>query len=209
MDIAKLQLVRENLTPTPENPFWNISPAVGLFMKNLVIKYGLKNILEVGTSNGYSALWLSEAVVSTGGHVYTVESHHERFSIAANNFREAQVVDLVSQIKGHAPEAFALFDQNAKWDFAFFDATKFEYGDYLNSVLPRLNKGAIILADNVRSHYSEMQNFFNKANDLRENYDILYSPKLGTGMVVIATGYDNLSAELERLSSTSWEQLIP
>lgn len=209
MSKQKLLTVRGKLTPTSDNPYWNINPNVGAFIKDLIVSLNLKTILEIGTSNGYSGLWIVEAIMQTGGHLYTVESHLERFELASHNFTDAEAVDFVTQIRGHAPEAFETFPKRPDHvDLAFFDATKFEYGAYLKAILPLLAQDGIILADNVRSHYQEMTNFISEAEKLKSEYQILYSPDLGTGMSIITRRSQSLSGLLSGLSQTNWGQLI-
>jgi predicted O-methyltransferase YrrM len=209
MSKQKLLTVRGKLTPTADNPYWNISPAVGAFIYGLVVDLNLKTVLEVGTSNGYSGLWIVDALMQTGGHLYTVESHRERFELASRHFADAEVADFVTQIRGHAPEVFETFPNRPEQvDLAFFDATKFEYGAYLKAILPLLAEDGIILADNVRSHYQEMTNFIGEAEKLKAEYQILYRPDLGTGMVIITRRSQPLTGLLSSLSQTNWRQLI-
>jgi predicted O-methyltransferase YrrM len=143
--------------------FWNIPPQTGVFLNMLVKAMKCRKVLEVGTSNGYSGLWLAEALSHTGGKLYTVESHRERFVLAEKNFKAAGLTGFIEQIFGHAPEVFstsAFRARGLKFDFIFIDATKVEYASYLKALLPFLKPGGVLVADNAISHRTELGAFF-------------------------------------------------
>ena len=119
----------------------------------------MRSVLEIGTSNGYSGIWIAEALSHTGGRLYTVESHAERFQMASENFLEAGVAPWIVQVKGHAPEIFADF-RYGPFDLIFVDATKLEYASYLEAVLPMLAPGGLIVCDNAVTHAGELEGFF-------------------------------------------------
>lgn len=159
--IAKLLKKLEVPLGAP-NPFWNIPPETGKFLNILVRSIQAKAVLEVGTSNGYSGLWFAEALSHTGGKLYTVESHQERFDLAGRHFEAAGVEQFVEQIFGHAPEIFStpeFVSQKLMFDLIFLDATKIEYKSYFEKVLPLLKSGGVMIADNVLSHADELPDF--------------------------------------------------
>lgn len=136
------------------NATWNVSEDVGQFLQQLVKERHAKSILEIGTSIGYSTLFLAEAARETGGHVTTIESHAERSDRAHQVFAEADLADVVTQIKGHAPEIFSVL--NGPWDFLFLDATKYEHLSYIDALLPHLKSRVCVVADNCLSHAKAM-----------------------------------------------------
>ncbi|MFC1599874.1 O-methyltransferase [Patescibacteria group bacterium] len=150
----------------------------GQFLYNLIVKNDYKKILEIGTSIGYSGLWFAKALRETGGKLYTVESNNERYEIARENFSEAEVLDIVKQLKGHAPDV-PIPDMV---DFLFLDATKFEYKYYLSTYLFHMKKGGMIVADNAISHAEDMKVYIDMVN----NSDQLETKlvELGTGLLV-------------------------
>lgn len=119
----------------------------GKALRLLTEATGAKNVVEIGTSTGYSGLWLCLALQATGGHLTTFEINHQRASEARAHFHEAGVDDLVTVIEGDAHEKV----ENLKGtvDVAFIDADKEGYVDYLNKLLGRLRRGGLILAHNV------------------------------------------------------------
>ena len=80
----RLAWMRENQTG-----MWNISPREGLYLYDLVTRRHLKRGLEIGTSNGYSGIWIAAGMRSTGGHLLTLEINEERAELAQDNFRAA------------------------------------------------------------------------------------------------------------------------
>ena len=139
--------------------FWNVPRSTGVLLSSLVRLLGARNVLEIGTSNGYSGIFLASSLGAGGGKLFTVESHKERFRMAAENFQRAGVVHCVEQIAGHAPEVLEGRFPDGSFDMAFFDATKVEYSSYLESVTPLLRKGGLLVADNVLSHEKETRPF--------------------------------------------------
>ena len=116
--------------------YWNISRFVAVLMWVLFDLKDAQRILEIGTSSGYSAIWLAKAVEARKGRVFTVESHQERFELASQNIQAAGLHSIITQIKGHAPEVLLQHEEIAvgNFDGVFLDATKMEYLDYLAEV---------------------------------------------------------------------------
>jgi len=96
--------------------FWNVPRSTGVFLNSLVRALDAKRVLEIGTSNGYSGVFFAEALLHTGGKLYTIESHAKRFLMARENFERAGVTDVIVQIKGHAPEIIVekFFDEKGR-----------------------------------------------------------------------------------------------
>ena len=103
-------------------------------------------ILEVGTYTGYSAICLSEGL-TTGGQLHTIEKNEELRPIAERFFEKAGVKDSITMHIGDATEV--LVDLDEKFDLAFIDADKSNYINYYELILPKLNQGGFIVADNV------------------------------------------------------------
>ncbi|MBD3270509.1 methyltransferase, partial [Candidatus Peregrinibacteria bacterium] len=105
------------------NQFWNIDRSTALFMYSLIRASNFKNVLEIGTSNGYSGIWIAKALQITNGELVTVESNDIRYNLANENFIKANVNSLILQIKGHAPEVLKSIESK-QFDLIFVDATK-------------------------------------------------------------------------------------
>lgn len=161
--------------------FWNISPETGLFLNQLIRLTKVKTALEIGTSNGVSGIYITEALSHNKGHLYTIESHKKlRFRLAQKNFAKAKLEPYVTQILGHAPEAIP--PKPRTFDLIFLDATKYEHVDYLKTLLPRTKKDSIIITDNALSHKKELAPYF-KAIKRLKNFETCLLP-IGTGLLI-------------------------
>ena len=135
--------------------YWNIPKETGAFLNTLIRTLKYKNVLEIGTSNGYSGIWMAEALSYTNGKLYTIESHEkERFNLAKTNFRASGLGKYIEQIAGHAPEIIPSLPKY--FDLIFLDATKYEYPAYLKTVRNRIKKEGMIIADNATTHSKEL-----------------------------------------------------
>jgi predicted O-methyltransferase YrrM len=108
---------------------------------------GAKNVVEIGTSTGYSGLWLCLALQATGGHLTTFEIDHDRAIQAREHFKEAGVEGMVTVIEGDAHLQFTKL--TGPIDLVFIDADKGGYVDYLGKLLPRVRARGLLLAHNV------------------------------------------------------------
>lgn len=115
---------------------------------NLMIRMtDAKLIVEVGTSMGYTALWLGEAARATGGRVIGTEGVESKHEIAMDYITRAGLADIVEVRLGDAKEAVAAIDDPI--DLAFVDAWKTDYVDYFDMLLPKMSVGGAIVADNI------------------------------------------------------------
>ncbi|MBZ5594140.1 MAG: class I SAM-dependent methyltransferase [Acidobacteriia bacterium] len=119
----------------------------GRALRLLTETAGAKNVVEIGTSTGYSGLWFCLALQSTGGHLTTFEMDHQRASMARGHFQEAGVDGMVTIVEGDAHQNVAKL--KGPVDVVFIDADKDGYIDYLHKVLALVRPGGLILAHNV------------------------------------------------------------
>ena len=141
--------------------FWNVERASANFLNLTVKMINAKSALEIGTSNGYSGIWIAKALKETGGHLTTIEYWEKRSSLAIENFKKAGVNDIITTITGDAIEILKeMKEKNSiKFDFIFVDANKAEYIEYFKSYDSLLQKGGVIIADNILSHYKKTHDF--------------------------------------------------
>ena len=116
----------------------------------LSFKQGYKNALEIGTSNGYSGLWIAWALSKTGGKLITIEIDRGRHEEALANFREAGLAKYVDARLGDAHELVPALP--GPFDFVFCDADKEWYENYLKAVLPKITVGGCFAAHNVSDY---------------------------------------------------------
>ena len=160
-----------------QHDFWNIPRQTGVMLNMFIKMMGAKNALEIGTSNGYSGLWLTKALKETGGHLTTIECYEKRQSVAIENFKTCGVNDIVTPLQGSACQIIKDFPDDMKFDFVFIDANKKEYIEYFNLIKPHLTQKCFIAADNIIAPAEKVQTFVDAINDDDEfQYEILELP---------------------------------
>lgn len=138
--------------------YYNIPPDTGEFFHILVLISKSKNILEVGTSNGYSTIWLGESVKKNKGKVTTIEMSEHKVKMAHEHFKRAKL----SNIKiVHGDALREIPKLKGKFDFLFLDALKEDYINYFKLAYPKLTKNAIIVADNAIMFERYMKDYLN------------------------------------------------
>ena len=125
----------------------NVPAEDGRFLRLLAETIGAKQIVEIGTSNGYSGLWQCLALKATGGRLTTFEIDAERAALARQNFKKAGVDEIVTLVEGDAHEKVA--QVQGPVDLCFIDADKEGYSDYLAKLLPKVRPGGLIVAHNI------------------------------------------------------------
>lgn len=135
----------------------NITPDTGRLLWILVQAARATRILEVGTSNAYSTIWLADAARATGGHVTTLERNADKVRLARANLARAGLADRVEILEGSAAEILAGLP--GPFHFVFFDADRANYSTYLDLALPKLVPGGLLVADNVISHADELKDY--------------------------------------------------
>lgn len=104
------------------------------------------NILEIGTYTGYSALCLAEGM-KTQGSLHTIDKNEELFDLQKKYFDKSEYKDQIQQHVGNALEIIPTI--NKKFDLVFIDADKSNYSNYFHLIIEKMNKGGVILSDNV------------------------------------------------------------
>jgi len=135
----------------------NITPDTGRLLSILVRSARATRILEVGTSNAYSTIWLADAAGETGGRVTTLESNPDKVALARANLARAGLAERVEIRTGRAADTLA--GVPGPFDFVFLDADRGNYLTYLELVLPKVVPRGLIVADNVTSHPDELADY--------------------------------------------------
>ncbi len=169
---------REDGTPHLQR-LRQIPPITGKFLALLCASAPKGGVLEVGTSGGYSSLWLSLACKERGDHLTTFEILEEKVARANETFQAAEVSEQIQLIHGDARQVIAGYADVA---FCFLDAEKDVYLDVYEKALPNFVPGGILAADNIISHANELAGFVAHAeSDTR--VDSLVVP-IGKGILV-------------------------
>ncbi len=166
MDRARLELLEKLARLGEDNDaretarpkrMLNITRDTGRLLWILIGAISARRILEVGTSNGFSTIWLADAARTTGGRVTTLELNPDKIALARANLDDAGLADVVDIIEGKAADTLARLP--GPFDLVFLDADRPSYLTYLELVVPRLRAGGLLVADNVTSHASELGDY--------------------------------------------------
>ena len=156
----------------------NITRDTGEFLAMLIRLQRPRRILEVGTSNGYSTLWLAEAARACGALVETIERSPRKLELARDTFCRAGVAGVITQIEG---EASAVLSSTAAgtYEFIFLDSKRTEYAAWWPDLQRVLRPGGVIVCDNATSHPHEFVEF---------NSVVARTPGFSTVLVPIGKG---------------------
>lgn len=154
---ARILAVLDDLYENQRQGMMNATPEDGRLLRVLTEATGAKQVVEIGTSNGYSGLWFCLALKGTGGKLTTYEINAHRASLARENFRRAGVDDIVTLVEGDAHKEVVKFEGSI--DVLFLDADKAGYIDYLNKLLPSVRPGGLVLAHNTTDLGSSMRDY--------------------------------------------------
>jgi predicted O-methyltransferase YrrM len=153
----------------------NITPDTGRLLWILAVSAGAKRVLEIGTSNAVSTIWLADAVRRTGGSVVTLERSPSKLAMARENLARAGVAAHVETKEGEA--LASLKELPGPFDLVFLDADRPQYLAYLDEVVPKLRRGGLLVTDNVVSHAAELAAFLGRV----KNHPELFSVTLPVG----------------------------
>ncbi|MFW9782181.1 MAG: O-methyltransferase [Candidatus Heimdallarchaeota archaeon] len=137
-----------------------IPPETGKFISILAASAPEGVFLEIGTSGGYSALWISLACRILGRKLVTFEILEEKAKLARETFELTNLVDTIELIEGDALENIPNYKNIS---FCFLDAEKEIYGECYDLIIPNLVKGGILVADNAINHYESLKPMLDQA----------------------------------------------
>jgi predicted O-methyltransferase YrrM len=138
--------------------FRNVEPPTAELLGVLIRATGARRILELGTSNGYSTIWLADAAQDTGGTVVSVDVDAGRTALARKNLRAAGLEDR-AELRTEDAARTLVRSADSEWEFVFLDAERPAYSGYLRDLVRALAPGGLLAVDNVRSHERELIEF--------------------------------------------------
>jgi predicted O-methyltransferase YrrM len=143
----------------------NVERESGSFLSMLARAANSRSILEIGSSNGVSTIWLALAARQTSGRVLGLELDPVRAREAEANLAEARLTDVATV---RCVDALAAFQElDGPFDFVFIDAEKNDYLRHIQNVVELVQPNGLIIADNVTSHdIAEYQQFVRDRADL-------------------------------------------
>jgi caffeoyl-CoA O-methyltransferase len=163
----------------PQERLRQIPPETGQFIALLAASAPDGIYLEIGTSGGYSALWLALTCRQRNCKLITFEVLEEKVRLAQETFRVARVEDIIELIHGDARE---FLDNYKNISFCFLDAEKEVYAECYEKLIPNMVSGGILVADNIISHSEILQPMVDRVLD-DERVDALVVP-IGNGELV-------------------------
>jgi predicted O-methyltransferase YrrM len=138
--------------------FRNVEPPTAELLGVLIRATAARRILELGTSNGYSTIWLADAAEATGGAVVSVDVDVARTELAREHLRGA---GLEERVELRTEDAALTLERSgeAQWEFVFLDSERPAYPSYVRDLVRTLAPGGLLAVDNVQSHAHELVEF--------------------------------------------------
>jgi predicted O-methyltransferase YrrM len=164
--------------------FLNLDPDTAEIVSLLARGSRAKRVLEIGTSNGYSTIWLAASVAPEDGRVISIDRDPEKQKLARENLAKAGLLETVELCCGDATEIVAALA--GPFDFVFFDADRIGAHKHLELLLPKLGRPAFLVADNALSHANEIANYLAAIKSLKDVQHALIP--VGKGLSVALTG---------------------
>lgn len=163
LDVLKAELERfgeANDAVNTERPrrMLNITRDTGEFLSVLVRAMLARRVLEIGTSNGYSTLWLAEAARDIGGSVTTVELSPFKIGLASENFARSGLTPFITSLHDDAGRVLERTEDGA-FDLIFLDSERPEYPGWWPHLQRVLRPGGLLVVDNATSHPEQMAPF--------------------------------------------------
>jgi predicted O-methyltransferase YrrM len=159
-----------------------VGPESGRLINILAKSMKAPNILELGTSYGYSGIWLAEAARATGGRLVTMELSREKSAYAREMSVKAGLADFVDFMVGDAVEMIAKLQHGI--DFVLVDLWKNLYVPCLEAFYPKLNPGAIVVSDNM------IEPAIERAEVMRYQQALRKMPKMTSILVPVGSGLE-------------------
>lgn len=166
------------------NKMLNLQPDTARLVSILARSSRRTRLLEIGTSNGYSTIWLAWSVAGAGGSIISVDHSPEKHAMADRNLRRAGLREVVELRTGDATAIAG--ELTGPFDFVMFDSVQVRPYRQLEVLLPKLADDAIVLADNVLSHPTEMAPFISML-EAEPSFDHVVVP-VGKGLCLAYKG---------------------
>lgn len=174
----KILDVLDDMAKNQSRGMMNVPQEDGRFLRLLTETMNAKHVVEIGTSNGYSGIWILLALRSTGGKLTTYEIDARRAELARQNFKRAGVDNIVTLVEGDAHEEVPKLKEQI--DILFLDADKEGYLDYLNKLLPLVRPGGLVIAHNMNAGMAD-QNYV-KAITTNPDLETIFVNTSSTGI---------------------------
>lgn len=157
---------RENDARTSERPrmMLNLDPSSAQLLSILVRAGGVTRAVEIGTSNGYSTIWIAWSMAPADGRIVSIDRNPDKHVLARENLCRANLLDRVELRTGDAAEIVRQL--GGPFDLVFLDADRREFPEIVKILLPKLERKALLIADNVLSHPEEITEYLKLVSSL-------------------------------------------
>lgn len=145
---------------------WAVAPEVAKKLYELVVQYKPQTIVEIGTSLGYSTMWMAEAAREYGGKIITVEHEETKIKKTQELFDWLELQDTVTLVHSDAKEFLQSY--NAPINFLFLDAMKRDYITYIQLAEKNLSPASVVVADDVVTWKRKVEDFLEHMNDTQK-----------------------------------------
>jgi predicted O-methyltransferase YrrM len=168
----------------------NVPMVDGRFLRAMVLANGSRRVLEVGTSNGYSGIWLGLGLKETGGKLTTIEIDENRHRLAEENFGEVGMDGIIEAVLGDAFEVIPGLDRG--FDLTFIDLGRGALTRRaFDMVLPKMKPNGIILCHAVAFRSGDMGSFVDYIeNNPRLETFIIPLSRAGISLSIVRSGND-------------------
>lgn len=157
-ELERLGAANDRETAERSRRMLNITRDTGELLSVLVRATRARRVLEIGTSNGYSTLWLAEAARAIGGALTTVELSDYKVGLAAENFARSGLAPCISLIQDDAGHLLERSEPSA-FDFVFLDSERSQYPGWWPQLRRVLRPGGLLVVDNATSHAGQLAPF--------------------------------------------------
>lgn len=145
----------------------NITPDTGSFLSLIIQAVGAKRVLEIGTSDGYSTVWIADALRPGGGKVVTIEASNRKAMLARRNFEKSGLSENIDS-RLEDVRVFLRGQVDQSFDLIFLDAERPQYVSYWREIDRVLKEGGLLIVDNALSpRPDELVDFFKLIVDSR------------------------------------------
>jgi len=179
-ELAEYGRAHDAQEPEHSRKLLNLEPDTAAIVSILASSSGASRALEMGTSNGYSTIWLAASIRPAGGRLISIERNREKQLMARDNLQKAGLLDYVDLRLGDATEIVRTLA--GPFDFVFFDADRTSAPAQLTLLLPKLAPRALILADNALSHPDQIADYLAMVKGLKQLQHVLIP--VGKGLSV-------------------------
>jgi len=173
-----------------KNQIPNISYEIGMFLNMIIKNKNIKNVLEIGTANGYSTIWMAEALKETGGLITTFEISIPSYKEASDNFLKFKLNKHINSLFYNFLE-YDFEKQKTKnkkqklFDLIFIDGQKNRTLDFFNKAKKLIKKDSIIIVDDVIKFKNKMPEFYKYIEKQKEFYYVIIPIDVDDGIMMI------------------------